>query len=79
MNVGRNDDLTNRFSNLDQLRGTGSGMDLQLAAFGSVVRFVVMPHVAQEQAADTAVGDDAEVAADSHGPEVLVLGLIEPM
>ena len=50
-------------------------MRFQPAPPGPVVSFVVMIDVAKQQTARRFVHDQADVGADAHGPEILVLGL----
>src|SRR3989304_3099572 len=62
---------------LNQLGGARPRMRLQLAALGPVVGFVVMIHIAKQQAALCLVDDQADIAADAHRPEVLVPRLLK--
>ena len=52
-------------------------MRLQLAAFRLIVGFVMMIHVAEQQAGITFVDDQPDIAVNSDRPEVLVLGFVE--
>ena len=49
LHIDRNDDLLHRLANLDQLRGAGLGMRLQLAPFGPVVGLVMVVDVTEQR------------------------------
>ena len=51
LHVNRDNDLLHRLADLDQLRGAGLGMRLQLAPFRPVVSLVVVVDVAEQEAA----------------------------
>ena len=61
------------------MSGASCGMRFQLPPLQPVVRLVVVPDEAQHQARGALVNDQADVAAHAHGPEVLVLRLVEPV
>ena len=69
--------LADSFANLDDLGGAGGWVALDLAALGPAVSVVVMIDVAKQQARRGLVGDQADVGADAHGPEVGVLCPVE--
>jgi len=52
-------------------------MRLQLPPLSPVVGFVMVIHIAEQQAALCLVDDEPDVAARPHRPEVLVLCLVE--
>ena len=77
LNVDRHHNLQHSFTNLDQLGGTRRRMRFHPPASGPVVGLVVVVHVAKQQAVLNPMDDEADVAADPHRPEVLVLCLVE--
>ena len=77
LDVSRHDDLLDALSELDQLCRAGCGVGFDLASLRPSVRLVVMIGVTDEEAACGLVHDEPDVASGPHGPEVLVLGLIE--
>ena len=52
-------------------------MCFQPAPSGPVVSLVVMIDVAEQQAARRLVHDQADIGADAHRPEILVLGFLD--
>ena len=77
LDIAGDDDLLDALTHLHQLGSAGRGMDLQLAPLGPFVGLVVMIDIAEQHAARRLVDDQADIAADAHGPEVLVLGAVE--
>ena len=77
LNILRDENLLNGLANLHQLRSTRFWMRFQFPSLGPGVCLVVMIHVAEQQTAQRFVHDQADVGADAHRPEVLVLGLVD--
>ena len=77
LHVDRDNDLLHGLPNLDQLRGAGLRMRLQLAPLRPVIRLVVVVDVAEQEAGSALVNDQPDVAAHPHRPEVLVLGFVD--
>ena len=71
--------LANSFTDLDDLSGTGDGMGFDLAPRSPVVGGVVMGHLAEHHTALDAVENQANIAAGTSGPEILVLDVVEPV
>ena len=66
LHIDRDNDLLHRFADFHQLRGPSLGMRLQPSPLGPVVGFVVVTHVAEQQAAFRLVNDEPDVAAHPH-------------
>jgi hypothetical protein len=79
LDVLRHHDFAGGFPDLDELRGAGRGMRLQLPPLGPRVGIIVMADVAEEQAAACAVNDQPDVAVHAHRPEVPVFRAVEPV
>ena len=73
----RNGDFFNRLSQFDKLGGAGRGVGDQLAPFGPLVGFVVVIHVAEQQALPGPMDDHPDVAIDPDGPEPGIAGSIQ--
>ena len=73
IDVPGNLDFAHHLANLHDLGCTRSRMLLETPSLRPAVRRVVMIDVAEQKVRTELVDDQAQVAADSHGPEVLVL------
>ena len=79
MRKHRHDDFPDGLADLDELRGAGLRMRLELPSLGPAVGTIMMIDVAQQWPARRAMDDDADVSVDANGPEVLVFGFVEAM
>ncbi|MGE4182762.1 MAG: hypothetical protein AB7J34_23295 [Limisphaerales bacterium] len=77
LHIDRYNDLFHRLADLNQLCGTCFRMRLQSAPLSPIVGFVVVIHVAEQQAALRPVDDEPDVAAHPHRPKVLIPRLVE--
>ena len=75
VHVARDDDLLDELPHFDELGRAGPRVDIQAAALSPCVGRIVMPDVTEQEAGVCLVDDQADIAADAHGPEVLVLRL----
>jgi hypothetical protein len=65
-----NDDFLNGLADFDELSGSSFRMRLQLSPRRPLIGFVVMIHVAEQQAIGSFVDDQPDILADAHGVEV---------
>ena len=79
VDVSRDLDLTHHLSHLDELRGAGLGVALQLPLLRPPIGGGVMVHVTEQQNCGGSVDDEADVEIDARGPEVRVLRAVEPV
>ena len=64
-----NPDFLNGLADLHQLGGASLGMGFQLAALGPCIGFVVVIHIANQQARIRPMDDQPNVTAGPHRPE----------
>ena len=77
--VDRHLDLADGLAHLDELGRAGARVALKNSSLSPAVSGVVVVGVAQHQARVGAMHDQAQVAADARGPEVLVLAVVDAM
>ena len=77
--VPRHLDFEHLLADLDDLRRPGSRMLLETPSLGPAICGVVMADVAEQKVRTGLVDDQAEVAADSHRPEIPVLRAVNPV
>ncbi len=75
LHIDRHHHLLDSLTHLHPLRRPRAGVGFKLAALRPVISLVVVIHIAQQQTAVGLVNDDADVAASTRRPKVLVFGL----
>src|ERR1044072_1792688 len=74
-----NRDLLDPLAYLDQLSRASRWMRLQLPTLGPGVGLVMMIDVTQQKTRSCFMNDQPNITARTHRPEILILGLVEPV
>ncbi|KFB73003.1 MAG: hypothetical protein AW09_001778 [Candidatus Accumulibacter phosphatis] len=79
LHIHGNEHLPHRLADFDPLRGAGPWVGFQPAPFRPVIGPVMVVDVAEQEARIALVHDQANVAADTHRPEIPVPRPVQPV